>query len=93
MAAPRRWRRRLVAGALALVGLLGALEAYTRWPSDAVAAPVTVAPGTRELVLLVHGSFGREEPGMRALEQRLRELAAQRPEVQVVRYGWSPASD
>jgi hypothetical protein len=30
---------------------------------------------------------------MRALEQRFRELAAARPDIQVVRYGWSPASD
>ena len=93
MVAPRAWRRRLVAGALAIVGLLVALEAYTRWPSGASAPPVPVAPGTRELVLLVHGSFGREEPGMRALERRFRELAAERPGVQIVRFGWSPASD
>jgi hypothetical protein len=93
MAAPRAWRRRLAAGALVLVGLLVSLEAYTRWPSDAPAAPLVVAPGTRELVLLVHGSFGREEPGLRALERRLQALAATQPGVQVVRYGWSPASD
>jgi len=93
MAAPHAWRRRLAAGALAIGGLLVALEAYTRWPSDAPAAPLVVAPGTRELVVLVHGSFGRDEPGMRALEQRFRELAAARPGLQIVRYGWSPASD
>jgi hypothetical protein len=75
-----------------IVGLYVSLEAYTRWPSAAAAAPLVVAPGTRELVLLVHGSFGREEPGLRALEQRFRELAVSQPEVQVVRYGWSPAS-
>ncbi len=93
MAAARAWRRRLAAGALLVVGLIVSLEAYTRWPSAAAAEPLVVAPGTRELVLLVHGSFGREEPGMRALERRFRELAVAQPEVQVVRYGWSPASD
>lgn len=49
MAAPRAWRRRLAAGVLVLAGLLVSLEAYTRWPSTAEAAPLVVAPGTREL--------------------------------------------
>jgi hypothetical protein len=93
MAARRGWRRRLAAAALVIVGLVLSLEAYTRWPSSAAAAPLVVAPGTRELVLIVHGSFGRDEPGLRALERRFRELAVAQPEVQVVRHGWSPASD
>lgn len=89
----RAWGRRLGWSVLALLALGVALEAYTRWPSTEQALPVVVAPGARELVLIVHGSFGREEPALLALERRFRELAAARPDVQVVRYAWSPASD
>jgi hypothetical protein len=93
VARARRWLRRgaCVVAALLAAGL--ALDVYARYPSNVSPEPIAVAPATRTLVVLVHGSGGREEPGIVALERRFRELAAQRTDVQVVRYVWSPWSD
>jgi hypothetical protein len=90
------WRRRLVRAACIAVLAWLALEAYVRWPSSGEATgAVPVRPGTHELVLIVHGSFGDEEPALRALEAQLRGQAtrAGRGDLQVVRYRWSPWSD
>jgi hypothetical protein len=88
--------RRLLRFALLAVLAWAALEAYVRWPSSGQATgAVQVRPEARELVLIVHGSFGAEEPTLRALEDRLRAqaLRAGRGDLQVVRYVWSPWSD
>jgi hypothetical protein len=87
-ARPRRWPWIMLA---ALVMVLLALEAYVRWPSQVPPVPLAVAPGTRELVLIVHGSFGAEEPTLRELERRWRAQAG--AGVQVVRHRWAPWSD
>jgi hypothetical protein len=89
----RRWVRRGAYAAAALLAAGLALDVYARYPSSVVPEPIAVAPATRTLVVLVHGSGGREEPGIVALERRFRELAARRGDVQVVRYIWSPWSD
>lgn len=94
-AAPSRRRRRLaIAATLVVLGYLG-LEAYSRWPSGAAAPALSIRPGTRELVLVVHGSFGRDEPVMLALSGALAEAAAAtgRDDLEVYRLDWSPASD
>jgi hypothetical protein len=93
VATARRWLRRGAYGVAALLVAGLALDAYARYPSAVAPAPIVIAPTTRTLVVLVHGSGGREEPGIVALERRFRELAAQRSDVQVVRYIWSPWSD
>jgi hypothetical protein len=55
--------------------------------------PIELQPGVRKLVLVIHGSFGAQEPTLVALETRLRELTASRPGFQITRYGWAPWSD
>lgn len=88
--------RRLLRFALLAVFAWGSLEAYVRWPSSGQATgALQLRRETRELVLVVHGSFGTEEPTLRALEERLRAQASRagRGDLQVVRYGWSPWSD
>ena len=90
----RRKPARIVALAAAAIGALWACgELYVRWPSTVAPPPVALQPGVRHVVLVVHGSFGREEPTLVELEARLRELLASRPAVQITRYGWSPWSD
>lgn len=85
---------RIVLVVAALVAALAAgLELYARARADPPAAPLGVPPGARVLVLLLHGSGGREEPTLVALERRFVELAAGRPDVAVIRYAWSPWSD
>jgi hypothetical protein len=91
----RRWqgarRRWLAVGLVALVVLVLALEAYVRWPSRAPAVPLRLRESTRELVLIVHGSFGADEPTLRELERRWRARAG--GDMEVVRYRWAPWSD
>ena len=77
----------------ALLVAAAALETYARWPANFSIVPPDPPAGTRVLVLLLHGSGGREEPALMALEQRFVALAAARPEVSVIRYIWSPHSD
>jgi hypothetical protein len=85
---------RIVLGLALLVAALAAgVEFYARAPAAPQAAPLGVPPGTRVLVLLLHGSGGREEPTLVALERRLRGFAADRPGTAVIRYVWSPWSD
>jgi len=85
---------RLLAGALlATVCAAAGLELYARAPARPVVAPLAVPAGTRVLVVLFHGSGGRDEPNLIAVAQRLRELARSVPGAAVVRYVWSPYSD
>ena len=76
-----------------LMALWVIAELYSRWPSGAVAPPISLRPGAQDLIVLVHGSFGREEPTLVALESRLATLAASRQSTQIVRYRWAPWSD
>ncbi|MBM4196386.1 MAG: hypothetical protein FJ197_04695 [Gammaproteobacteria bacterium] len=78
--------------ALVAAGAAG-LELYARYPPAFAVPDPVVAPGTRVLVLLLHGSNGREEPTLIALERRFAQLAAETPDVSVLRYIWSPFSD
>lgn len=89
--------RRIRTALLGLVGLLLAgllvLEVFARVPADVAGPPLDLDPATRELVLIFHGRLGREDPSVMALEQRFQQLAADRPDVEVIRYIWSPYSD
>ena len=77
----------------ALCALWGLGEAYVRWPSTVTPPPIELQPGVRNLVLVMHGSFGAQEPTLLALETQLRALTASRPHFQITRYGWAPWSD
>lgn len=90
----RRRHRLAIAALLVVVAYLG-LEAYSRWPSRAAAPSLAIRPATRELVLVVHGSFGREEPVILGLSAALDEAAraSSREDVEVRLLDWSPASD
>ncbi len=77
---------------LLLVALAG-LEVYTRLPAG-FAVPELGAPAdATALVILFHGSGGREEPTLKAVEQRFRQLAAAEPGTAVIRFIWSPWAD
>jgi hypothetical protein len=85
---------RLLAAVLGLVVAGGIVaDLYARYPADFPVPALAPPADTRVLVLLLHGSGGREEPSLIALEQRFRELAAARGDVAVMRYVWSPHSD
>jgi hypothetical protein len=77
---------------LALAGTV-AFDLYARAPADFAVTPLGLEPTTRSVVLLFHGSRGRDEPALIALERRMRELAGGSPAPAVVRYIWSPWSD
>lgn len=87
------WRRTARPAGLVLVGFVVLLEAYSRWPSGVAAPPIEPDPNTPALILIVHGSFGRDEPDLLALERRLRALTANEKGIGVHRYVWSPYSD
>jgi hypothetical protein len=70
-----------------------ALELYARLPSRVAVVPLGLAPGTRTVILLFHGRRGRDEPTLAALEQGFRTLTANRSDVVVRRYAWTPHSD
>lgn len=86
-------KRRLLITLATLAGLAIAADVYTRWPATVTAAHLALRPDTQHLILIIHGSFGREEPTLVALEARLGELTAALPDTQVLRYRWSPWSD
>jgi hypothetical protein len=70
--------------------LLAALDVYTHLPSRVEPAALALAPQTRELIVVIHGSFGAQEPTVRDLHARFVALAAGRPGLEVVRYVWAP---
>jgi hypothetical protein len=87
------WRRRAASLGLAVAALWLLLEAYARWPSGIEAPAIEPPTGAAALILVVHGSFGRDEPELLALDARLRALTAAEPDIDVRRYLWSPYSD
>jgi hypothetical protein len=91
---PRRPSRRgAVRLGLGIAALALLLEAYVRWPSQIAAPAIDPATDAAALILLVHGSFGQDEPDLLALAARLRALTAGEAGVDVRRYVWSPYSD
>jgi hypothetical protein len=86
------WLRRSSYALAVLAVVAAGFQAYSIFPArfavPALALPVT----TRELVLIVHGSGGREEPTLRVLEQVLESRPGGFATV-VVRYVWAPWSD
>lgn len=87
---PRRALRTLAWTVATLAAALAALDVYTHLPSEVEPAPLTFAPQTRELIVVIHGSFGADEPTVRDLHARFVALAAGRPGLEVVRYVWAP---
>ncbi|MBN8279699.1 MAG: hypothetical protein J0M16_03740 [Gammaproteobacteria bacterium] len=88
------WLRRLSYALVALVVLGAGFQAWSVLPAAGFdATPVVVPPGTRELVLAIHGSGGREEPVIIALVQALQARLAPGSGTAVVRYIWAPWSD
>jgi hypothetical protein len=88
------WLKRIVIGVVALIVLAGAgLEIYSRVPADFAVPPLAAPAGATSLVILFHGSGGRDEPTLIAVTQRFEQLAALVPGTAVIRYVWSPWSD
>jgi hypothetical protein len=87
------WRK-LAGLAIGIILVLAiGLEAYARWPSESRAAALDLNANTRYLVLLLHGSQGKDEPTLIRLEERFKKEVGGSPTVKVVHYTWSPWSD
>lgn len=85
------WLRRCLL-ALAALGLVAlGLQVYGVMPAGFDVTTLGLPADTRHLVLLVHGSGGRDEPTLMALEDSLR--GRETSGAVVVRYVWSPWSD
>ena len=76
----------------ALLGGTVLFDVYARIPASFDLEPLQLDPGTHSAVLLFHGTGGRNEPTMLALEARARSVLGGR-DVAVLRYVWSPYSD
>ncbi|TFG85610.1 MAG: hypothetical protein E4H19_08295 [Chromatiales bacterium] len=87
------WIRKGLYAFAGLAALAVAFQVYSIVPAGFAVTPLVPAPETRRLVLLFHGSGGRNEPTLIALEQRLRDLPASGPAPVIVRYVWSPHAD
>jgi hypothetical protein len=92
---PRMSKRRrlliVMIGVAAAAGL--GLELYTRWPSSAMTAKLDLDPDTRYVVLLFHGTQGRDEPTLIEVTDRFQRDIGAEPGVTVLHYIWSPWSD
>jgi hypothetical protein len=81
--------------ALRWIGLLAVcllvFEAYNRYPASAEVAPLQLEPDTRAVVLLFHGTRGRDEPYLTELTRQFD--AAADAGTMVLKYIWSPYSD
>ncbi len=87
------WVRRCIY-ALAVLALVAVgLQVYSVIPSTFEVQPLGLPAGTRHAVLLIHGSGGRDEPTLLALEDAFRHQEAPGPGTAIVRYTWSPWSD
>ena len=77
------------------IGLLGlcalAFEAYTRYPANPEIELLNFAADTRSVVLLFHGTRGRDEPYLTEIGRRFKTAAE--PQTAVRKYIWSPYSD
>jgi len=87
------WFRRCLYFLAALAVLATGLQIYSVVPAGFEVRPLALQPDTRRLVLLFHGSGGRDEPTMIALEDHLRGLPAAGAGPVILRYVWSPFSD
>jgi hypothetical protein len=76
-----------------LAAMAMALEVYMRWPSAATLSPLALSPDTRHVVLLIHGSGGRNEPTFVEMEQRFAQEIGDEPGVAIVRLIWAPHDD
>jgi hypothetical protein len=88
-----RWRR----WALNTLGILGAcalvFEIYTRYPSSVDVRPLNFPADTARVILLFHGTDGRDEPLLTEIAQRMAAESAAETGTVVLRYIWSPHSD
>ncbi len=88
-----RWVRQPLYGVAALLALAAAVQVYSLVPARFPVRPLALPADTRQLVLLFHGSGGRDEPTLMALEERLRRLQPPRSGAVILRYVWAPHSD
>lgn len=87
------WVRRCLYALAALALLAAGLQVYSVVPADFGVPPLGLPAETRHVVLLIHGSGGRDEPTLMALGDVLRRRGADGPGTAIVRYVWSPWSD
>jgi len=85
------WIRTGLCAFAGLTAFLVAFQVYSIAPAGFAVEPLAPAPDTRRLVLLFHGSGGRDEPTLIALERRLRDLPVSGSAPVIVRYDWSQA--
>jgi hypothetical protein len=78
---------------LLLASVAVCLEGYTRWPSRAVISPVEIPSGSRHVVLLFHGTNGKDEPMLLAVADKFAKLVSDQPDTFVRHVVWSPWSD
>jgi hypothetical protein len=88
-----RWRR----WALNALGIFGvcalAVEIYARFPSGADGLPLNFPANTAHVILLFHGTDGRDEPLLMEIARRMAADRATETDAVVLRYIWSPHSD
>ncbi len=88
-----RWVRQPLYGVAGLLAFAVAVQVYSVAPGGFPVRPLDVPAGTRRVVILFHGSGGRDEPTLMALERRLRGLSSPGAGLVVLRYVWAPYSD
>lgn len=90
MAVSGRRKRILKWVGLLALGVL-AFEGYTRYPAELAVTPLKFAADTRSVVLLFHGTRGKDEPYLTEISRRFAANAD--AETAVMKYIWSPHSD